>query len=176
MTLPRKVLALLGFMIVALSAGAQDTLKIKISSGSDETDQQMRSIILPEVSANPHFTLVSDSSWDVELLTSCVAPTSGGDHTVLGVACAYSIMYGPNKFGGFTYMLLPSSVDVGPDVASVAQAVFSDVLDYTTVDQIKTADTTLGGAFNDLWKLAISTVKPKPCVLQQKSGQTPKGQ
>jgi hypothetical protein len=176
MTLLTKVLALMIFTIVALSARAQDSLKIKITSASGGTDQQIRSIILPQVSANPHFTLVSDSSWDVELITSCVAPTSVSDHTQLGVACAYSIVYGPNKFAGFTYMLLPSSIEVGPDASTVAQAVFSDLLDYTTVDQTKAADTTLGGAFDDLWKLAISTVKPKPCVLQQKSGQSPKGQ
>jgi hypothetical protein len=162
--------------MVAVSGKAQDTLKIKISSGSDGTDQQIRTVILPQVSANPHFTLVSDSSWDVELITSCLAPTSGGDQAELGVACAYSIVYGPNKFAGFTYMLLPTSIDVGPDVNTVAQAVFSDVLDYTTVDQINTADTALGGAFDDLWKLAIGTVKPKPCVLPQKSGQPVKGQ
>jgi hypothetical protein len=176
MTALKKIMApIFFFTMLAVSARAQDTLNIKVASMPGDTSEQVRELLLPLISANPHFTMVSDDSWDVDLIATCLAPTSGADHSVMGVACAYSIMYAPNKFGGFEYTLEPSSIDVGPDQNNVATAIFSDLLDFTTVDKIKSADTALGGEFDTFYKAAVATVKDKPCVAPQKNGQSPKG-
>jgi hypothetical protein len=176
MTALKKTMVLVFFFaMAAVSARAQGTLNIKVASMPGDISEQVRELLLPMISANPHFTMVSDNSWDIDLIATCLAPTSGSDRSVMGVACAYSITYAPNKFAGFEYTLEPSSIDVGPDQNNVATAIFSDLLDFTTVDKIKSADTALDGLFDTFYKAAVSTVKDKPCVSPQKNGQSPKG-
>jgi hypothetical protein len=99
----RRTLMIVGFVLLtAVPSMAQNTLKIRIDElpgGTEDAGAQVRTVLLPMVSANPHFTLVSDSSWDLHLMLNCLYATTGDNSQRIGVNCADELIYQPDKWG-----------------------------------------------------------------------------
>ena len=163
----RRMLVIAGVLLLgAAPAMAQNALKIRIDEvgqGTSDVGAQVRTELLPMVSANPHYTLVSDTSWDLHLIINCLYATTGNDSERIGVNCADEIVYQPDKWGGLIDAFGPY-IGMGPDEATVAKEIFADFLDETTVDKIKSADDYLSQMFDGIYKVAASNVPAKPCT------------
>jgi hypothetical protein len=174
----RRILAFAGFMLlIAVPAMAQTTLKINIEElpeGTPDASAAVRTALLPLVSADPHFTLVSDSSWDLHLIINCLYATSTTDNSRIGVNCSDEIIYQPDKWGGLLYGIGPY-IGIGPDEDSVAKGIFADLLDETTVDNIKKADDYLSQLFDGIYKVAASSAS-KTCTPAKKPAAESGGQ
>ncbi|MGB6429545.1 MAG: hypothetical protein WBF06_03090 [Candidatus Acidiferrales bacterium] len=178
----RRTLVIVGLMLVSAAAAlAQDTtLKIRIDEipgGSQDAGGQVRTDVLPMISGNPHYTLVSDTSWDLHLLLNCVYATSGSDNQRIGVNCANELIYQPDKWGGIMDAFGPY-IELGPDEDSVAKQSFADLIDATTVDNIKKADDYITQIVSGIYKVASSSASStaKPCTVSPKSPANASGQ
>jgi hypothetical protein len=130
-------------LVFSLMAGALGSvvsaqtphLKIRVLQ-ADTVDGDVRDELLPLISADPHYTSVNDSSWDVEVVAVCIQHTQE-------IACSYTFLYAPDKYLGAT-ALLDAVVVVDSDSGRIARRVFTKILDDTTPDRIKSMNDTLG--------------------------------
>jgi len=163
----RRTLAIVGFVLLSVApAMAQNSLKIKIdeiAEGNQGAGTPVRTALLPMVSSNPHFTMVSDTSWDLHLILNCMYATTGNDSQRIGVNCADEIIYQPDKWGGLMDGFGPN-IEMGPDEDSVAKQIYADFLDETTVDKIKSADDYLSQMLDTVSKALQQTMPSKPCT------------
>lgn len=142
-------------MVILLSATRMTAqtpkpLKIAIVATSNEgADAEVRSVVVPLVAANPHYTLVSDSSWDVSVKLNCVYTSEQNRRD--GVACSFSVTFSPDEYLGIEYTPGPLLI-VGPDPDMVGHGIVADVLDASTPDKFKKATDRLDGIFNGVYK------------------------
>jgi hypothetical protein len=110
------------------SVASGDTLKILLAPGETENAKSVRELILPMVSVNPHFTLVSESSWDVKVDVSCVRVSV--NDVKQGIACSALYMYAPDYWMGISRPL-GMAIFTGPDASNMATRIFGGLLDLS---------------------------------------------
>ena len=135
----KAILAMLVLALVfVLPAYAQT--KVAVVSASDVESQGMRTLILPKISADPHFALVADNHWDILLTINCMNVKNAREES-LGSACGFSTIYGPDKYLG---LLLSSAPGVAVGTTdTIANFIFAEFLDYSTEAHVKTLNDVL---------------------------------
>jgi hypothetical protein len=148
-----KVVAmLLAFLLSVSSLLAQTPKTIKIgvvATTGVGADAEVRSLVVPLLVTNPHFTLVSDSSWDMMLMMDCNYTAEGERRD--GVACAYVVRYSPDDYLGVEYSPGPM-LSIGPDVNSIAHSLATAMLDLSTPDKWQEATKHLDTLFAGIYK------------------------
>jgi hypothetical protein len=128
-------------MIVPASAQApsrNQPLKISVASRAPGTATDVRLALLPLISSNRRYSLAdSPSRADVQVRITCMPPIEG-----FGVTCASLYLYGPaSYFGATTELSFSLTADSTSD--TVAQRLFTNLLEDTTSDELSRANDTL---------------------------------
>src|ERR1700691_3589157 len=93
----KLVLAFAAIILCSISARAQN-LKISVvtTNAGSETETQVRRDLIRQISTNPRYVFVTDKTWDVVVIITCIEPQTR-DH-VTGHLCAVAYNYSPAKF------------------------------------------------------------------------------
>jgi hypothetical protein len=145
-------LCVLAILLSNTRATAQTSKPLKIgimAMSSEGADAEIRSVVVPLLAANPHYTLVSDSSWDMSVRLNCVYTSE--DNRRDGVACSFSVTFSPDEYMGIEYTPGPLLI-VGPNPDMVGHGIVADVLDASTPDKFKKATDHLDGVLNGVYK------------------------
>ena len=129
-------------MIVPASAQApsrNQPLKISVASRAPGIATDVRLALLPLISSNRRYSLVDNPSRaDVQVRITCMPSIEG----LNGVTCASLYLYGPaSYFGATTELSLSLTADSTSE--TVAQRLFTNLLEDTTSDELSRANDTL---------------------------------
>jgi hypothetical protein len=148
----KLALGVLAILLSNTKATAQTPkpLKIGIVAMSNEgADAEVRAVVVPLIAANPHYTLVSDSSWDMSVKLNCVYTSE--DNRRDGVACGFTVTFSPDEYMGIEFTPGPLLI-VGPNPDMIGHGIVADVLDASTPDKFKKATDHLDGVLNGVYK------------------------
>jgi hypothetical protein len=134
--------------------------KIFVDAVDTETEP-IRTELIRLIDASPKLTLVSDTSYDVEIDVTCLET-----HPSRGYACSHVVTY--NTIG-IPYNLT-SGVGIGPTAEVLAHDIFSSLCEHITPDRLKRAEESTVAT----WQAIVKTQKDwdSPAAKKQKNDGT----
>jgi hypothetical protein len=164
-------MALLGTFLAIPAQAQTPNLKIAVPPADPGVETEVYSALIPLIVENPHFTLVSNGTWDVALRFSCVKTSVDG--AVNGIACSYSLEYGPDiNMGATTY--LTSGVVVAGTVDGATREINTSLIEAVTPDALKKVDDILNKLVRHIATSGGQYYRDHPAELDTDSGIKPK--
>jgi hypothetical protein len=157
-------LAVLVLSIFIPSASAQQPtkpLKVGVVMSPEGVEGDVLNALLPMIASNPNLQLVSDTSWDVNLLLNCLAPMQDGS----GAACSEVVIYAPDSWMGLQ-IYLNSVVIVSKTPQTTAQYAYTMLLKSVTPDRRTAADTRLATTLQGVTAAVVQYQKTHPSESQ----------
>jgi len=157
-------LAVLVLSIFIPSASAQQPtkpLKVGVVMSPEGVEGDVLNALLPMIASNPNLQLVSDTSWDVNLLLNCLAPMQDGS----GAACSEVVIYAPDSWMGLQ-IYLNSVVIVSKTPQTTAQYAYTMLLKSVTPDRLTAADTRLATTLQGVTAAVVQYQKTHPSESQ----------
>jgi hypothetical protein len=150
-------LAILVLSIFIPSAAAQrpaSPLKISVALEQKGIEGAMLNALLPMIASNPNLQLVTDASWDIDVLITCEPTNQDGS----GVACSDTILYAP--FG--IEVLIDAAVIVSQTPQTAAQYAYTLLLQDSTPDKIAAADQKLSAIVKNFTAIVLQYQQAHP--------------
>jgi hypothetical protein len=175
---PKLIFGALAVLVLGVfipSASAQQPtkpLKVGVVMSPEGVEGDVQNALLPMIASNPNLQLVSDTSWDVNLLVNCLAPMQDGS----GAACSEVVIYAPDSWMGLQ-IYLNSVVIVSQTPQTTAQYAYTMLLKSVTPDRLTAADTRLATTLQGVTAAVVQYQKTHPSeseALAKKESAKPK--